>query len=90
MSSPERASAVSSAGNVVEPARKRQKLSPYSSQPTSDTTHDTALSKTMAHNMPSDDSAFKAQLEKEVDSGILFFVNPSDTGFTGVLKQRYV
>jgi tRNA pseudouridine13 synthase len=86
----EMASVDFSAEEVRGPPRKRQKVASTSPNPGSQTPHDAALSKTMAHNVWMDNPAFNAQLDREARSGILCFVNPSNTGFTGVLKQRSV
>jgi hypothetical protein len=78
---------------VTEPPRKRQRLSPPPSTSTSATTTPEAGSKvvkmddTIKQSVMSD-TGF--QPEREVQVGILHFVNSENPGFTGTLKQRYV
>jgi tRNA pseudouridine13 synthase len=82
------ASVVPRPEELLEPARKRQKLS----SPTHLSAHvanDIAVNsmseaQTIAHN------AMMSQRDREAQAGILCFVNESNPGFSGILKQRYV
>lgn len=82
------ASVVSGPEELLEPARKRQKLSPPLSQHSAHVTNNimsNAMSEaqTMAHN------AMMSQCDREAQAGILYYVNESNPGFSGILKQRY-
>jgi tRNA pseudouridine13 synthase len=78
---------------VAEPPRKRQKLSP---PPSTTTTKHVADEQTVeAMNEPEtqmqivvSDNGFQPEREQAV--GILHFVNATNPGFSGTLKQRYV
>lgn len=81
---------------VAEPPRKRQKLSPPPSTATTTTTKNVAGEQTVeAMNEPKtqmqivvSDNGFQPEREQAV--GILHFVNATNPGFSGTLKQRYV
>jgi tRNA pseudouridine13 synthase len=78
--------------DVAEPPRKRQRLSPLPSTSTSTTTTREAKSKVAKmddkiNQTVMSDTGF--QPEREVQVGILHFVNTENIGFTGTLKQRY-
>lgn len=72
---------------VSEPPPKRQKMSPSSTinttQPDKDVKMDDRKTQLVVL-----DSGF--QYEREAQVGILHFVNLSNPGFSGTLKQRYV
>ena len=77
--------------NVVsEPPRKRQKISPPPSFSTTATAQSsksvTKMDDSRTQNAVSDNGF---QPEREIACGILHFVNSSNPGFSGTLKQRY-
>jgi hypothetical protein len=77
---------------VVEPPRKRPRLSPQPSSSNTTTTQHTAnqgatMDGTIKQTVMSDNGF---QPEREAQVGILHFVNASNPGFSGILKQRYV
>lgn len=76
----------------VEPPRKRQKLSPTPNPNTTITTTTTTDDNkpTMDHRPSKLDVVGETSDGKEAEVGILHFVNASNPGFSGVLKQRYV
>ncbi len=82
------ASADSTGGEMLEPARKRQKLSPSISS-----THYAPLKSTvtqaMAEARQTAEATMVSQLNREAQTGILCFVNETNPGFSGILKQRY-
>jgi hypothetical protein len=83
------ASVVSGPEELLQPARKRQKLSPPQSQHSAHVQHNIVINsmseaQTMAHN------TMMSQRDRETQAGILCFVNESNPGFSGILKQRYV
>ena len=69
---------------ATEPPRKRQKLSPT---PTSNTDDNKAKMDSKASRL---DVIGETSDGREAEVGILHFVNASNPGFSGVLKQRYV
>ena len=80
---------------VAEPPRKRQKLSSSPSTTTSTTERIAAEQPVKAM----DESKIQTQIvvsdngfqpEREETVGILHFVNATNLGFSGTLKQRYV
>lgn len=85
---------------AVEPPRKRQRLSPpLQSQsqpqlqsstinPSEKTTTTAATTAVMEARVPVTDTGFQPGREAAV--GIREFVNASNPGFSGTLKQRYV
>ncbi|TVY50580.1 Multisubstrate pseudouridine synthase 7 [Lachnellula cervina] len=77
----------------VEPPRKRQKLSPTPNPNTTTTTTTTTTTDdnkpTMDHRPSKLDVVGETSDGKEAEVGILHFVNASNPGFSGVLKQRY-
>ena len=78
--------------DVAEPPRKRQRLSPLPSTTTTIATTQEAKSKvakmdSTINQIVISDTGF--QPEREVQVGILHFVNSENIGFTGTLKQRY-
>ncbi|TVY34387.1 Multisubstrate pseudouridine synthase [Lachnellula occidentalis] len=75
---------------ATEPPRKRQKLSPTPT-PTPNTTTTTTDGKkaNMDHKPSRLDVVGETSDGKEAEVGILHFVNASNPGFSGVLKQRY-
>jgi tRNA pseudouridine13 synthase len=81
------ASVVSESHDLLEPARKRQKLSPPPPQPVH--AANTFVSKTMSEAQAMAHNLMLAQREREAQAGILCFVNESNPGFCGILKQRY-
>lgn len=83
------ASLVSESQDLPEPARKRQKRSPSPVQPSANVTSNTVIglmsgAQEMALNL------MISQRERESQAGILCYVNESNPGFSGILKQRYV
>ena len=76
-----------------EPPRKRQRLSPPPPPPsTTSTTQQPAKNVDKMEDQRTklivSDNGF--QPERETEVGILHFVNTSNPGFSGTLKQRYV
>jgi hypothetical protein len=93
------------AGTAGEPAPKRLKLSPPPSTTNSTTTDpnynnnnnldkssgNTDIDIAMAHHAKLHiKNQISMEQTREVQSGILCFVSESTTGFSGILKQRYV
>jgi hypothetical protein len=83
------ASVISEPQELLEPACKRQKLSPQPSQHSAHVANNVVINsmsetQAMAHN------AMMSQRDREARAGILCFVNESNPGFSGILKQRYV
>lgn len=82
-----------------EPARKRQKFSPSSSisapppqqQIKSQIEDEEEDEETLAMRAKKlTQAAIALQIEKEAKAGILRYVNETNPGFSGILKQRYV
>ena len=79
------------ADNVLESPRKRQRLSP-----SIESINTTTTTQQLTRNIPmmepnklvADSTGF--QLERETQVGILHFVSSTNSGFSGILKQRYV
>ncbi|TVY32760.1 Multisubstrate pseudouridine synthase [Lachnellula subtilissima] len=69
------------------PPRKRQKLSPNPNTNSTTTTDDNKTN--MDHRSSKLDVVGETSDGKEAEVGILHFVNASNPGFSGVLKQRY-
>jgi hypothetical protein len=78
------------AGEVLEPASKRRKLSPPISEATISINDNTAVKTTPTDNGRSSEVMRPSQSKREAEVGILCFVNESNPGFTGILKQRLV
>lgn len=81
------ASVLSGPEELLEPARKRQKLAAFPSQHSTyvgnnTVTNSMSEAQTIAHG------AMMSQREREAQAGILCFVNVSNPGFSGILKQR--
>lgn len=76
-----------------EPARKRQKLSPPAhtniSHASPNTNSNTGNSLKMEATEPAKGNETR-QLDREAQVGILHFVSPASSGFSGILKQRFV
>ncbi|TVY17982.1 Multisubstrate pseudouridine synthase 7 [Lachnellula arida] len=87
MASLESKVSVGEAAAGVEPPRKRQKLSPTPNTNTTTTTDDNKTN--MDHRPSKLDVVGETSDGKEAEVGILHFVNASNPGFSGVLKQRY-
>ena len=82
----------SSDSQDVEPPRKKQRLSPAQSSTLTTTTRGieskaAKMDDTIKQTVMSDNGF---QPEREMQAGILHFVNSKNLGFTGTLKQRYV
>jgi hypothetical protein len=75
----------------LEPPRKRARLSPSTNSPSTNTIQqppkDVMIMEPYTVQTVMSDSGF--QPEREFQVGILHFVNSSNPGFTGTLKQRY-
>jgi hypothetical protein len=82
------ASVISGPEELLEPARKRQKLSPPPSQYSAHVTNN-IVSNAMSEAHTTAHNAMMSQREREAQAGILCFVNESNPGFSGILKQRY-
>ncbi len=83
------ASVVSGPQELLEPARKRQKLSPPLSQHLAQVAN-YAVINTMSEAQKIAHDAMMSQRDREAQAGILCFVNESNPGFSGILKQRYL
>lgn len=78
------------ANNVGESPRKRQRLSPSIESNTTSTPQHLSRNIPMIdpNKLVADSTGF--QLEREAQVGILHFVSSTNSGFSGILKQRYV
>lgn len=72
---------------VSGPPPKRQKMSPSSTINTTQPDKDVKMDDRKTQLVVSDNGF---QFEREAQAGILHFVNLSNPGFSGTLKQRYV
>lgn len=74
-----------------EPPRKRQKLSPTPTPTSNTNTVTTDDNKSKMDSKPTRlDTVGEISDGREAEVGILHFVNTSNPGFSGILKQRYV
>jgi hypothetical protein len=80
------ASAVYEPQELLEPARKRQKLSPPS--PHSGHVVNNTVNNSMSEAQTMALNTMISQRDREAQAGILCFVNESNPGFSGILKQR--
>jgi hypothetical protein len=83
------ASVVSGTPDLLEPARKRQKLSPPTPGPSAYEANN-VVTNTLSEAQAIAHSLMMSQREREAQAGILCFVNESNPGFSGILKQRCV
>jgi hypothetical protein len=80
------------AARMEDSPRKRQKLSPPPPAPSAHVTEPPSENTTVAMEDYQDHSAANAQrdLGREESVGIRCFVNQTNKGFSGILKQRQV
>lgn len=78
------------ANNALESPRKRQRLSPSTDSGANIAPQPQSRNIPMmdANKLVADSTGF--QLERESQVGILHFVSSTNSGFSGILKQRYV
>lgn len=84
------ASVVSAAEEVSEPSPKRRKLSTPTTTKHPTLVENPIVSKTMPESQNMAQGSMGSQLNREDQVGILCFVNESNPGFSGILKQRCV
>jgi hypothetical protein len=79
------ANVVHGIGEVIEPPRKRQKLSPSTADVECKDVNLISDSQLEAHK-----ATIAEQIQRETQLGIVCYVNDSQVGFVGIFKQRQV